>query len=158
VATPRVAIAARRRNLVPLDQHDIPLISADGSLHIVELKGPDVALVRRHRNHYIVTNEIHEAVSQCLNYLRGLDEMGASLRTQYRDELNIDIDFRRARGTVVIGHPDVRVGDATRSQIDQAIRSYNAHLARIQVVTYTDLLEGADRALRFEVEVPRDPT
>jgi hypothetical protein len=31
---------ADRRNLTPLDQHDIALLGADGTLHVVELKGP----------------------------------------------------------------------------------------------------------------------
>jgi hypothetical protein len=142
-----------RRNFVPLDQHDIPLISSDGSLQIVELKGPDCTLIQKHRNHYIVSNEVHEAVGQCLNYLRALDEMGSTLRTQYRDELNVDLDFRRARGTVVIGHPDRgRPAEAIKAQVEQTIRSYNAHLTRIQVTTYADLLEAADRALRFEID------
>ncbi len=35
----RYVAVAERRNLVPLDQHDIPLLTADGTLHVVELKG-----------------------------------------------------------------------------------------------------------------------
>lgn len=46
---------ADRRDLAPHDQHDIPLLGADGTLQIVELKGPHIPkLVRRHRNHLIV--------------------------------------------------------------------------------------------------------
>jgi hypothetical protein len=33
-----------------------------------------------------------------------------------------------------------------------AIRSYNAHLSRVQVTTYSELLDSADRALRFEIQ------
>lgn len=144
---------ADRRTIVPLDQYDIPLICADGSLEIVELKGPEAKLVRKHRNHFIVANDVHEAVNQCLNYLRALDEFGATLRTQYRNEFNVDFDFRRARGKVIIGHPGRAVSDeATREQIDQTIRSYNAHLSRLTVLTYADLLESAERALQFASE------
>ncbi|MGI5180124.1 Shedu anti-phage system protein SduA domain-containing protein [Dactylosporangium sp. CA-152071] len=139
-----------RRTIVPLDQYDIPLVCADGSLEIVELKGPEASLVRRHRNHLIVSNEVHEAVNQCLNYLRALDEMGAALRTQYRNELDLDVDFRRARGTVIIGHPArVPATAATTEQVEQTIRSYNAHLSRLTVRTYADILESAERTLRF---------
>ncbi|MEU8419388.1 Shedu anti-phage system protein SduA domain-containing protein [Micromonospora sp. NPDC048835] len=148
-------VGIARRTLVPLDQYDIPLISADGSLHIVELKGPESRLVRSHRNHLIVANEVHEAVSQCLNYLRSLDETGATLQTLQRNELGVEYDYRRGRGTVLIGHPDrVAVPGVTRGQIDQTIRSYNAHLSRIQILTYADLLDSAERALRFEAERP----
>lgn len=117
---------ADRRTIVPLDQYDIPLICADGSLEIVELKGPEASLVRRHRSHWIVSDEVHEAVGQCLNYIRNLDELGAALRTQYVNELQMDFDFRRARGTVVIGHPGRSApSGVSREQIDQTIRSYN---------------------------------
>lgn len=37
-------------------------------------------------------------------------------------------------------------------QVVQTIRSYNAHLSRIQVVTYSELLDSAERALQFEYQ------
>lgn len=141
------------RSLIPMDQHDIPLISADGSLNVVELKGPESKLVKRYRNHLIVANEVHEAVSQCLNYLRAIDEMGASIEFLQRNERGVSYDLRRARGTILIGHADrVEIDGVTREQVEQTIRSYNAHLTRIQVITYSDLLESADRALQFNEE------
>lgn len=144
---------ADRKSLMPLDQYDIPLLCADGSLEVIELKGPEAEIVRRHRNHLIVTDAVHEAVSQCLNYLRALDEMGSTLAAQYKSEFGIDFDFRRARGTVVIGHPDRSSRtDATKAQIEQTVRSYNAHLSRLQVLTYADLLDSAERTLRFASE------
>ncbi|WP_192810182.1 Shedu anti-phage system protein SduA domain-containing protein [Actinomadura rudentiformis] len=151
----RYSRVAPRRDLAHLDQHDIPLVCADGSLQIVELKGPDIPkLVVRHRNHWIVGQPVHEAVSQCVNYLRALDEQGPILEALYRNEFGINYDFRRVRGTVIIGHQSlVRDGEADRRQIDQAIRSYNAHLARVEVLTYADLLDNAERALNFETEL-----
>ena len=144
---------AEIRSIVPLDQYDIPLICADGSLEVVELKGPEVRLVRMYRNHWIVAGDVHTAVNQCLNYLRAIDENGSVLRTLYQDELGMEFDFRRARGTVVVGHPGRSdlVG-VTRRQVDQTIRLYNSHLSRIKVITYADLLESAERALQFESE------
>lgn len=145
------------RNLVKLDQHDFALIRADGSLHIIELKRPDSKLVEQHRSHYIASGEVHKAVGQCLNYLRSLDEQGATMQTNWHNEQNLDIDFRRAQGTVVIGHfGNSDVDGAARFQVQQAIRSYNAHLSRIQVITYSELLDSADRALRFEIN-PENP-
>ncbi|MCX4754319.1 Shedu anti-phage system protein SduA domain-containing protein [Kitasatospora purpeofusca] len=143
---------AARRDLMNLDEHDFPLVCSDGSLHIIELKGPEARLVRRARdNHLIVTSAVHEAVSQCMNYLRTIDEMGASLRTLHSNELGLNYDYRRARGTVAIGYQDRCISDrATKEQIDQTIRSYNSHLSRIQVLTYADLLDSAERALSFE--------
>jgi hypothetical protein len=141
---------AERRNLAPLDQHDIPLLGADGTLHIVELKGPNIPnLVRKHRNHYIAGTEVHEATSQAMNYLRTLDETGATLTTTYRNEFGVDYDMRRAFATVVIGHPAHAVHPDTRI-IEQTLSSYNAHLSRVEVITYASLLDAAERALAFE--------
>jgi hypothetical protein len=79
------------------------------------------------------------------------------MQTNWHNEQNLDIDFRRAQGTVVIGHFDNSdVDGAARFQVQQAIRSYNAHLSRIQVITYSELLDSADRALRFEIN-PENP-
>lgn len=150
---------ADRRNLMPLDQHDIPLLGADGTLHIVELKGPVIPkLVRHHRNHWIVGNEINEAVGQAMNYVRTFDELGAATANYYRNELGTDYDMRRVFATVIIGHPDHETEVAPNGQkaderiVQSTIRSYNAHLSRVEVRTYKDLADSAGRALLFENE------
>jgi hypothetical protein len=141
---------AERRNIAPLDQHDIPLLGADGTLHVVELKGPNIPrLVRPYRNHYIVGTDVHEATSQAINYLRTLDETGAVLTTTYRNEYGVDYDMRRIFATVVIGHP-AHVISVDGRTVEQTLRSYNAHLSRVEVITYATLLETAERALAFE--------
>ncbi len=142
-----------KRDIISLDEHDIPLICADRSIHVIELKRPKNKLVRKHRNHQIVSNDVHEAVAQCMNYLRGFDELGASHQTYYHNELGLDYDLRRAKGTVIIGHPELTASDeVTREQVEQTIRSYNAHLSRVQVITFADLVDSAERALAFEAE------
>lgn len=143
-------VGVARRSILPLDQYDIPLLEADGTLHIVELKGPVIPrLVRRHRNHPIVGNEVHEAISQAMNYLRSADELGASVSTQYRNDTGLDFDLRRVFATVVIGHPS-HVGEFDERTVKQTIRSYNAHLSRVRVITYKELGEMAEQALSFQ--------
>jgi Domain of unknown function (DUF4263) len=144
---------------MPLDQHDIPLLGADGTLHIVELKGPNIPrLVRQYRNHWIVGNEINEAVGQAMSYVRAFDELGTSHAKYYENELGQNYDMRRVFATVVIGHPNhaSEVGKGGRAVderiIQHAIRTYNAHLSRIEVMTYKDLADAAERALAFENE------
>ena len=150
---------ADRRDLIPLDQHDIPLLGADGTLHIVELKGPCIQrLIRRYRNHWIVGNEINEAVGQATNYIRGLDELGTPLSSHYLNEFGRKYDMRRVFATVVIGHPGQvsEVGPNGKKPdeetVQHTIRSYNSHLSRIEVRTYKDLADAAERALIFENE------
>jgi hypothetical protein len=153
---------ADRKSLIPMDEYDIPLFCADGSLHIVELKGSCITdLVRRHRKHLIVGPGIHKATGQAANYIRQLDEGGATMETLYKKS-GIDYDFRRARATVVIGNPDFvtipadekqNLGAVDRPMIDQTIRTYNSLINRVEVTTWNDLLDAADRSLRFEEEI-----
>jgi hypothetical protein len=97
---------AERRDLMPMQQHDIPLVAADLSLTIAELKSPGAALTYRPRkNHLVVSKAVNDAVGQCMNYLRTLDEMGLALRTLHHDEQGLEYDYRRARAIVIIGHP-----------------------------------------------------
>lgn len=132
-----------RRGLTALDRLDLSLIRPDGSLHGVELKlaNPPKPLAREHRSHVIVGEPVHEAASQAMNYLRSLDEQS---HTILRDQ---KIDCRRSTMTVVIGHPDYLPTDIAASDFFEAIRTYNSHLARVQIVTYFDLIHSARRCL-----------
>lgn len=142
-----------RRDLIQLDEHDLALISGDGSLHIVELKGPVVgSLLKKHRNHWIVGAPVHDATMQAFNYLRSADEQALQLQTNVAEELDIHIKLRRSFATVVVGHRDhVTNSDAPAGALELALRTYNSHLSRVQVVTYDQLLESAERALQFDV-------
>jgi len=141
-----------RRQLLQLDEHDIPLVCADRSLHIVELKGPVIpSLIKRHRNHWIVSSEVHEATMQATNYVRTADELGASAERNLREELGIEVDLRRVFATVVIGHREHLVAEnLPEEQFDVALRTYNAALNRVQVITYDQLFDAASRSLVFE--------
>lgn len=131
----------QRRQFTSLDQLDIPLLRADGSLHIVELKRANIPkLIIPHRNHLVPGEDVHLAVGQAMNYLRALDEQAAQIRQ------DIGVDVRRATATVVVGHPDhCSFGDD--EEVAQTLRTYNSHLARIEVVSYAELLAGAVAAL-----------
>ncbi|WP_078888945.1 Shedu anti-phage system protein SduA domain-containing protein [Streptomyces sclerotialus] len=142
---------AVQRRLVPGDEVDIPLIRGDGALHVVELKramGLRGSLVKRHRGCWVPTAEVHDAVSQAVNYLVGLDEH----RLRIRDELGIET--RRASALVLIGHPALQP-EAAEEEINEALRTLNTHLNRVEVVTYKELVDNAERAL--EVETGTEP-
>lgn len=143
---------AERRNLTMLDQHDIPLLRSDGTLHIVELKGPRIKkLIVRHRNHWIVGPDVHEAASQAMSYLRSLDDSGLGLSKMYESELGQRYDMSRVFATVIIGHSDHhRPEGVARDVVTRTLRQYNAHLSRVEVITYDQLAESAERALAFE--------
>jgi hypothetical protein len=85
-----------------------------------------------------------------MNYMRAFDELGAGLSKVLENELGQSYDMRRVFATVVIGHSAHVSQTNDRSVIAQTLRSYNAHLSRIEVVTYDQLAESAERALAFE--------
>ncbi|MEV6948599.1 Shedu anti-phage system protein SduA domain-containing protein [Streptomyces sp. NPDC051172] len=137
---------AAHRRLVPGDEVDIPLIRGDGALHIVELKramslkGP---LVKRHRNSWVPAAQVHEAVGQGVNYLTGLDESRERLRADF------GIETRRASALVLVGHPALHP-QVPEEEINEALRTFNSHVTRVEVLTYKELLDNAERSLAGE--------
>jgi len=137
-------VATGERTLVLGDQFDVPLITADGSLHLIELKRADASpIVRKHHNHWIVGGPVHEAVSQTQNYLRSLDE------DRYRIKSEFGVDPRRLHATVVIGHIDQANSPVPMETIYETIRTYNSHMTRITVMTYDQLVVNARNALKM---------
>lgn len=134
---------AVHRRLVPGDEVDLPLIRHDGALHVVELKramslaGP---LVKRHRGSWIPTAQVHDAVGQAVNYLVGLDE------NRHRIREDLGIETRRASAMVLIGHPLVQP-TVPEESINEALRTLNTHVNRVEVLTYKELLDNAERSL-----------
>jgi hypothetical protein len=118
---------------------DLTLLRPDGTVHVVELKRAAVPVLTHQRGRYVPTNEVHRAMTQTINYLVTLDEDRATLSAQ-------GIDVRRASASVVVGHPDFEHG-ASEAEVDEALRVYNSHLSRVEVVTYKQLIDRAARSL-----------
>ncbi|MFC0505710.1 Shedu anti-phage system protein SduA domain-containing protein [Micromonospora costi] len=129
-----------RRRLVAGDELDLPLLRPDGSLHVVELKKANVGILTRQRRGLIPNAEVHRAVGQVMNYLLALDENRARILDRHR------VDVRRATAAVVIGHPRFQPA-VEEADMNEVLRTYSSHLGRIEVITYKQLLDGADRAL-----------
>ncbi|MDI5962040.1 Shedu anti-phage system protein SduA domain-containing protein [Streptantibioticus silvisoli] len=121
---------------------DIPLLRGDGSLHVVELKRANVQdLVIRRSGHLMLGAAAHRAVSQAQNYLRAMDENRPAILADH------GVDTRRASVTVVLGHSQFATGSVTPQEIAETLRTYNTHMARIEVITYESLLDSAARML-----------
>ena len=131
-----------RRQLTLHDELDIPLIRGDGSFHVVELKKANQPhLVIKPRSHCTAGSVVHEAMTQAANYLRSLDENRYSILAEE------GIDVRRASATVLIGHPMFVEKPFAAGEISEALRTYNAELTRIEVMTYAELIDAAERTL-----------
>lgn len=139
----RYAGEAERRRLVPGDEVDIPLIRGDGALHVVELKramGLKGPLVKEYRGAWVPTAQVHDAVGQAVNYLVGLDENRERIRGEF------GIETRRASAVVLIGHPALQA-DVPEHEIGEALRTFNTHVNRVEVLTYKELIDNAHRSL-----------
>jgi hypothetical protein len=128
-----------RRRLAHGLELDVPLLRPDGVLHVVELKRAAVQVIERHRTSTIPTAHVHRGIAQIQNYLKILDENRGSI-------LDHGIDVRRATAVLVIGHPDLST-HFPEGQINETLRVYNAHLSRIEVITYKQLLDAAEHAI-----------
>ncbi|MEU6789327.1 Shedu anti-phage system protein SduA domain-containing protein [Nonomuraea angiospora] len=128
-----------RRRLTRGLELDLPLLRPDGVLYVVELKRAAVKVIERHRTSTIPTEEVHKGVAQVQNYLKLLDENRDTI-------LSHDIDTRRATAVLIIGHPAFQ-DKFSEIQINETLRVYNSHLSRIEVITYKQLLDAAERAL-----------
>ncbi len=134
---------AARRSLVLGSEVDIPLLRADGSLHIVELKramGLNAPLVVRQGTSFVPAADVHHAVMQAVTYLVGLDENRHQIRAEF------GIEARRASATVLIGHPALHP-EIPEDQVSEALRALNTHVSRVEVLTYKELVDNAERAL-----------
>lgn len=133
-----------RRQLTTQSTLDIPLTRGDGSLHVIELKRADIgSVVEQNRQAGLTPGvEIHRGVSQLQNYLRDLDECRDSILARH------NVDCRRSSATLLIGNSSL-CPSASQEQIAETFRVYNSHQTRIQVLTYDELINNAERALEF---------
>ncbi|WP_156764856.1 Shedu anti-phage system protein SduA domain-containing protein [Mycobacterium sp. 1081908.1] len=135
-------VATGQRSLVLGEQFDVPLITADGSLHLIELKKATATpIVRKVGTHWMVGGPVHEAVSQTQNYLCSLDE------DRHRIKADFGIEPRRLHATVVIGHFDHETSAIPMETVYETLRIYNSHMTRITVMTYDQLVTNARNAV-----------
>lgn len=133
---------AKRRSFTALEQLDIPLLKPDGCLHIVELKQAHIPnLLIEDHGKAILGKDVHLAVTQAMNYLNAFDEQRAQIL------LDMSVDSHRAGVTIVVGHSKFIDKAFTAADLGEALRTYNSHLSRIQVITYDELIDSARRSL-----------
>ncbi|WP_179230601.1 hypothetical protein [Streptomyces sp. CS227] len=73
-------------------------------------------------------------------YLVGLDENRERILEEF------GVDTRRASAPVLIGHPSSQP-EVSEEESNEALRMHTSHLNRIEVLTYKQLVDSAERAL-----------
>jgi len=138
-----------QRRLTDGKELDIPLLRADGVLQVVELKlamkaGP---VIKKHRNTLVPAALVHNAVAQAHDYLVALDEDRNRIRAEF------GIETRRASATVLVGHPGIHP-EHTEAEINDVLRTLNSYTSRVEVLTYKDLVDSAERTLTGTFDNP----
>ena len=136
-----------RRDWTRDDRQDFMLRrTVDGFLEIVEIKRPfNEPIMRLDESHssYYPSHELSKALGQAVRYIEEVDRDRDSILAKDQEE------SLKIRARVIIG----RDGDEAEQR---ALRSFNAHLHRIEVLTFDQLVRIAQRVVGvFEEEVGR---
>lgn len=120
--------------------------SADGYLEIIEIKTPfKESLMKHDANHdsYYASAKLSQVIGQVLRYIDEVERNRNSIIASDK------LDPFKIRAKIIIGRDQDESGQA-------ALRSYNAHLNRIEVLTFDQLLRIGKRTVEIFESVAED--
>lgn len=113
--------------------------TSDSFLEIIEIKTPnenELLKFDNSHNSYYPSSELSKVIGQVLNYIEKIDRERDSIISKD------DCDPLKIRAKIIIGR------DGEKTQQD-ALRSLNSHLHRIEIITFDQLLRIAERVLNI---------
>jgi hypothetical protein len=128
-----------KRDWTDEENLDMMLKTADGGYDIVELKRSNAELFKRHRNKWIVSSEVNEAVNQAAHYISEIDRQRDHFIARY------NVDLYKLRAKVLIGTMSDSDEDVIQKRL--ALRMYNSHLHQIEVLTFDGLVRICDQII-----------
>jgi len=120
--------------------------SADGYLEIIEIKTPFKEPLMRHdssHDSYFASSKLSQVIGQVLQYIDEVERNRNSIIATDK------LDPFKIRAKIIIGRDQPESGLA-------ALRSYNAHLHRIEVLTFDQLLKIGKRTIEIFESVAED--
>ena len=130
---------------------DMLLRSADSYFDIIELKRSNPGLFKRDHDKWIVSAEVNDAVNQAAHYISEIEANRSELLRRRH------VDLYKLKAKVILGYIDDNEDEQEEKR--QALRMYNSHLHRIQVITYDELVrigEHVVEANRGEIQLCAD--
>jgi len=126
------------RELLHRQEVDFALKSINGYLDIIELKTPNAGAVKYDDSHdnWVPRAGLTEAIVQLQNYIH------ESERLQDYIENEQGVQVLKPRGTIIIG------ADLSQEQRN-GLRVIESHLTRVNIVTFSDLLERGRQMEEF---------
>jgi hypothetical protein len=128
-----------KRHWTDEENLDMMLKSADNGYDIIELKRSGSLLFKQHRDKYIVSAEVNDAVNQAAHYISEIDRQRDHFIGRYKT------DLYKVKAKVVIGNIKDREQDEEQKRL--ALRMYNSHLHQIEVVTFDGLVRASDQII-----------
>lgn len=127
---------------------DMVMQTTDGYLDLVELKRPNLEVLRldRSRQTYYFNADVAVAIAQCANYITKTEENRHQL-AQVEGAF-----FLKPRARIIIGHDT-----GWDKQRRDALRTLNGSLHFIEVWTYDQLVAMAERMVALYESPPPEP-
>lgn len=125
------------RELTRGDEVDFCMESVDGFYDIIEIKTPQQNVLVQDTSHdtYRASSELSGAIAQVEDYIKAIESNEAEIN------LSEGIHMVKPRGVIVIG-------DEIAGPKRESLRILNSHLNRLNVYTFTDVLELGGRMVR----------
>lgn len=129
-----------KRHWTDEENLDMMLKSADNGYDIIELKRSNAPLFKQHRNKYIVSADVNDAVNQAAHYISEIDRQRDHFIARY------STDLYKVKAKVLIGTIGDREQDERQKRL--ALRMYNSHLHQIEVITFDGLVRASDQIIQ----------
>ncbi len=128
-----------KRHWTDEENLDMMLKTADSGYDIIELKRSNATLFKQHRNKWIVSSEVNDAVNQAAGYISEIERQRDHFIARYKT------DLYKVRAKVLIGTIDDAEEDVEQKRL--ALRMYNSHLQNIEVITFDGIVRTCDQII-----------
>lgn len=122
---------------------DLLLQSVDGYFDIIELKRSNANLFVQDHKILIPSNEVNRAVNQAAHYISVIEALRDNLSHRY------GLDLYKLKAKVLIGY--LNQDDSEVAKKREALRRYNSHLHRIEVITFDQIENIAHHVLNYNI-------
>lgn len=128
-----------KRHWTDEENLDMMLKTADSGYDIIELKRSNAAIFKQHRNKWIVSSEVNDAVNQAASYISEIERQRDHFISRYKT------DLYKVRAKVIIGTIDDSEDGNDEKRL--ALRMYNSHLQNIEVITFDGIVRICDQII-----------
>lgn len=128
-----------RRRWTTDETIDILLRSADSYFDLIELKRSNAPLMKTDHGKFVVSADVSDAVNQAAHYITEIERLWPANFQKY------GVDLYRLKAKILIGYWPPNEPELVAKRA--ALRMFNSHLHRIEVITYDELARIAQNVV-----------